>query len=1125
MNVIFQIARYEAKLQSRDWINRVLALLAIVGCLFFQLILQNAPAVWYRWSLEAIPSSVPLLNAYLFNLVQSFLVIFAVTDIPRRESRLHSIESLRVRPFENDYYSLGKLCGVLLFFALLNTLSVFSGMLVNLLGSRAPFDPGLYVFYFITLNFPSLLFMTGFSFLVSGVTRSRFFSQVLLLFFLLLSITWLPGKWHGTYDFLGSSLPNVFSDETGHVDIMPYLLQRLVYFFVGLSFFFLSSFFVRRIPNNRHSGYRVWGFVLLVSGLCCIVFLEGLFARESNIRESYRESFRCHWRMETGSVKRHEILIRQAGSKIHGESTMVILNDGSGELSRLVLFLNPGLKVDSVEIGGALVSFERDNQVLLVDRGLSSGDSVKLRLVYNGGIDDLYSDLDLPEERRLRTSRGDLFYKFGRRTSFTGDDFLLLPPSCCWYPVTIPTENPDSPWSSGRDFTFFRLGVISPRQRVILSQGVRESSGDTLFFTMPGPSRGITLCGGDYELKRLRTNLLDFELYYFRGHDFFSRYFQDVDPSSLLKSFENEFTRVISYYTDSIEKVFNGQEWYGSGSRRFLAVETPLSFDSDYRFWKDRGDRVQPGMLLLPERGVGLDMDYIVKYPSRKISPGRKEWSFQRFVHANFLSSDYRVYRGKSLVSNFVKCFQPLDPTISIHTYQENPCFYFSLFWEPSVWLYAVDYPFADAVFKYIRSRASSFKRESKQRILEKEQEAYAVLVGRSVEDALREASMDTYLQREVFRLVCEDLLNRITVHVTRDEFCNFLNDFYECHHGKLSLEVFFEEFQKSLGVDLRDIVFEWYTSRHLARFKIKEMEMVRYRNSDGLHEARLQVMNTGEEGGVVSVVNEIWNPALTSQYLNLFLSPGEAKEFRYIEKFSMLGVNTGLSLNLPIMIFFDRVNVSKVIEDQEVARDSVWRINDLAPGVFVADSSEIIVDNEDSGFYYENAKKTLIDRFATRKTIEETALGMKFNTNIRHWTRYLAGRAYGDYIKSYYYKMGGSGDSKAVWETSITRPGRYRVMVLTYDKLSISGNSNEICYYYTVYHGDRNEKVVFRHDHQAYPKVWSRMGDAPVTNLWVSLGEYDFPAGKARVVLSDKGSPDVLIIADAVKWVYLGEK
>lgn len=41
---------------------------------------------------------------------------------------------------------------------------------------------------------------------------------------------------------------------------------------------------------------------------------------------------------------------------------------------------------------------------------------------------------------------------------------------------------------------------------------------------------------------------------------------------------------------------------------------------------------------------------------------------------------------------------------------------------------------------------------------------------------------------------------------------------------------------------------------------------------------------------------------------------------------------------------------------------------------------------------------------------------------------------------------------------------------------------------------------------------------DAP---MWVSIGEFDFKAGEAKITLSSQGAfPGQLIFADAVKWV-----
>lgn len=46
------------------------------------------------------------------------------------------------------------------------------------------------------------------------------------------------------------------------------------------------------------------------------------------------------------------------------------------------------------------------------------------------------------------------------------------------------------------------------------------------------------------------------------------------------------------------------------------------------------------------------------------------------------------------------------------------------------------------------------------------------------------------------------------------------------------------------------------------------------------------------------------------------------------------------------------------------------------------------------------------------------------------------------------------------------------------------------------------------------------------VQREWLSLGRFYFSPGEASVILTDKNcTPDQVIYADAVKWVYEGEK
>jgi len=41
----------------------------------------------------------------------------------------------------------------------------------------------------------------------------------------------------------------------------------------------------------------------------------------------------------------------------------------------------------------------------------------------------------------------------------------------------------------------------------------------------------------------------------------------------------------------------------------------------------------------------------------------------------------------------------------------------------------------------------------------------------------------------------------------------------------------------------------------------------------------------------------------------------------------------------------------------------------------------------------------------------------------------------------------------------------------------------------------------------------------------WVSLGLFQLPAGECKIVLTDQGNKDQVLLGDAIKWVYMGDK
>ena len=67
-HVFFLIIRNEMKLQMRSWVFRFFVVLSLVGVVVCQMYRQGGDDI--HWKMVGLPCSIPLVNAYLFSLVQ-----------------------------------------------------------------------------------------------------------------------------------------------------------------------------------------------------------------------------------------------------------------------------------------------------------------------------------------------------------------------------------------------------------------------------------------------------------------------------------------------------------------------------------------------------------------------------------------------------------------------------------------------------------------------------------------------------------------------------------------------------------------------------------------------------------------------------------------------------------------------------------------------------------------------------------------------------------------------------------------------------------------------------------------------------------------------------------------------
>jgi len=1095
MHNIHLIANHEARLISRSFLFRILCILAIGGInfLLWKTLCHFYSASW-SWLMHCQSFSFPLESAYLYNIVQALVLLFVSAEVFTREQQRGPLEALHVRPAGNRELLLGKALGMIRVFLAVGLCSMLVSAGINLWGSVAPFSPWYYLYYFLTLTLPSLVFFTGFSLWVSWLTRSRGTSLAILAGFLYLSAVVLPGILGGLLDFTGSGLSNVFSVATGHVDGRTYALHRLAYLLAGAGFLCWTVRLHRRLPNNRggvNACLGVGAGLVLAGALVLCVPLSSRLA-EGKVREAYRKAFRRHGGETHFRVTRHDITVEQQGGSIRGTSELTLRNTGGQSRERLVLYLNPGFTVEGIEESGRSLSFRRDGQVLLVDRSLAAGDSVRLRLRYGGELDERVAYLELGDEAYHDTKRGNNFFHLGRRHALVGDDALVLVPELLWYPVAVSPVNPVSPVLTGRDYTLYRLRVVRPRQRVILSQGDGVRRGDTVEFCPPRPLEGLTLCGGDYEKKSVKLAGLQVEWFHFPGNDFIKLLSQGVQQEAILKPLTYKISSLASHSNEynpfgfKIEDILLRQDWHSGEANSLRIVETPLSFVSHYRSWKGEGGYVQPGIILTGERGMGMS----IYYSSAKLRPLLKIMNLEKTLFESFFSENKHCDTRNPFTQKI-----HFDPTIKIT--HPNPFYARPLFLKPTTTLVSSRYKGIDRVLKRCWENLQNQAIQPPKQLQQSEFLAAIYLQEHSLEEALEDQTISPKVLQCILDMKAWDLINRLEKYISKKEFCHFLREFYLKHPGEVSLEVMLAETRSRLKINFDSILTAW-NKRELPCFLVKDLKLEqigtgRYQR----HAGSFLIQNIGTQTGHVSY--------RISDKQNITLQPGECKRVRIVN-YGALVIDLGVSRNIPSIL---AIQATKEMPTTQDTTTGVW---DVSPAIFKTTPNEIIVDNEDSGFSISAPKSNWLYRLFKQETFYTGIESMAPRKDC--WTQLFGSFYHGKIHHSAHLKTAGQGKFTAKWTTNISIKGRYEIFVYQPD-LNATSTYKTNAQYYRVSGPGLTEKELLL----PYEK-----------GKWISLGEFDLQEGISTIILDDRSSMkeekkqhyyrQQIIIADAVKWV-----
>ena len=1081
------IASYERKIIRRHlsfWIFLICIVFGIAGVQWY---LQVDSPVWAE---SALSATVPYMNAWFFNLLQSLLVIFVGVEFVWRDRRLGTNETFLSRSETNVEYMFGKIWGVMKLCLLLNLVSIGIAIMIHLLFMETvAFNPLLYLFYLFTLTFPALVFVFGISLFAAMLIRNYYLALLLLMIGFIGSYFATPWVLYGTFDPWARSLPLLFSDAIGFANIGILLLHRLAYFFCGIGLIFLSVLLMKRMDDRRSVFRKVLG--ILASGFILLGIFAGTLYLNTYLdinqrRVRFRIAQEKYAKSDRVQVVRNRMVYKQSGDRLHVESFLLLVNKSKQPIDSQILYLNPGLSIVSLTSEGQELFYNREGHVVVIKRRMECGEELPLRVEYEGIIDEAICYLELPDEEYHDTRMGILplsadplgnmpktrheLYSNGGRFAHVGNKYTILLPECLWYLSAVPPVNLQIPSMKDFDFTDYRLEVEGQESKTVISQGSMKKNEKGISYSNDHPLPRLSLCIGDYEQKTITVDSLSFGVYYFPGHDFWTEgYNLSPDSSRLL----------MSYHLGVLER----QTGNSLPVNRLSIVEMPLNFRPYLRQGQLGSNFVQPELVFFPEK--------LFTESYRSIKDILKLLKTKR-------SLDSEV-EGVALRSNVLNRF--FEPIYNI----------MPMYQEFRTTIYSDKFPCIGDLIYEIR-----FSGQSKDHLsLNEKVKTIQYWDGRSLRGALMDR--DNPVEYIMLKKKREHINSLIATRVEMMYMWDFIEDFVKRHpFQRVDFDVFAREFKDQFNVNIDSLLERYYADDRLPTLFVQDLKMESY---NGIPLGSCKVYNPSNIDGVLRV--DGYDQKLRRQRPNYFLIPAKScKEIR-VRNYTIpnFAVELGLCCNLP-----DKISI--IFNDREETEKDWEGIRDVDSSTFRLPLNEIIVDNEDVGFRL--VKKDKRKKWGERFLKEQEYQGME---NVGdEWILSISSSSYGYKIKSAYCKKAGMGEEYAEWMVKIKEPGKYRVAVHVPE------------YLYAIYLGS------FLKNARLYYQVFSEEGDTYVeldlneeAPGWIELGTYEFSEGNYFVRLSDKGGTDLqpviktgmlkvkgnsnitcsqMIIADAVKWV-----
>jgi len=705
--------------------------------------------------------------------VQAVIIVFLASDFLKRDKKLDTTDVIYIRSMSNGDYVLGKTIGVFTVFFLLNVAVSLLALIFNLIQSDTTVVWIAYLYYPLLISLPTLLFITGLSFLLMVIFRNQAITFIILLGYIASTLFFLNNKYNFVFDYMAFKLPLMYSDFVGFGNLSEILTQRGIYLFSGIGFIFLTILLIKRLPQSQ--GITKVSYFLSSAFIIGAVYLSWSYLSGTiQLSESKLEMVALNndlHKEQVLHVDSYNIDLHHSGKEISVKAELSFSHHDPQPLNQIILSLNPSLNIQRLFLNENELPYKRSAHTIVAQSNnpIDSGTVGKIIIEYSGSVDDQLSYLDI-EKEDLERGYNLAFMNVDKRYGFITDDYVLLTPELLWYPVPGVTYSPQNPTLHNKQFSNFSLNVTTKPGLEVVSQGIKSKGRDgAVSFKEDIPLPQISLTIGDYEQKSIQIGEVDVALYHLKGHDFYTPYVTELSDtiSSMVTEIKNDY-----------ELDLNLDYYY----QQFSIVEVPIQFYSYTRRWASYQEVVQPQMVLLPERCATIriaDLKGTYNREKSRIERSNQaisEKELQARVVNRFLSGTFTTgFSGgraggfnQGNREDFARALS--QPSI----YQVFPNYYSYIYHVKSGEWSVLNQAFES----YITSEDQSMMNVIRRRIggLSGEENANQALMQKSFADILRD-NTDKDLMTDIIKLKGNYLFTLIQNEVGIEEFQNFLSN------------------------------------------------------------------------------------------------------------------------------------------------------------------------------------------------------------------------------------------------------------------------------------------------------------------------------------------------------------